>query len=293
MNSWDDLRTVLEISRSGSLSGAARQLGVSHATVFRRLRNIERRLGVLLFERSPGGYQPTLAGEEMAQAAARVHQEVEGVTRRIQGRDQRLEGVIRVTLTDSLLQGLLMPVFEAFQQRHPAIVLDVSVSNALYDLAARDAEVAIRPSNQPPETLVGRRVGSIRQAIYVARDGDISEPGDITAWIDQGQRPDDAALAAWMEDKVEQAMVRFRCDSLLGRQQAARRGLGAVVLPRYLGDADVGLKQVGDELKALAVDLWLLAHQDMRQVVRIRLFIDFLAESLRARLAPGAADPKR
>lgn len=85
MNSWDDLRTVLEISRSGSLSGAARQLGVSHATVFRRLRNIERRLGVLLFERSPGGYQPTLAGEEMAQAAARVHQEVEGVTRRIQG----------------------------------------------------------------------------------------------------------------------------------------------------------------------------------------------------------------
>lgn len=97
MNSWDDLRTVLEISRSGSLSGAARQLGVSHATVFRRLKNIERRLGVLLFERSPGGYQATLAGEEMAQAAARVHQEVEGVTRRIQGRDQRLEGVIRVT----------------------------------------------------------------------------------------------------------------------------------------------------------------------------------------------------
>ena len=161
---WDDLRVVQAIAEAGSLSGAGRRLGASHATVFRRLNAIERRLGVALFERSRTGYAPTPAGEDLAATAARVETEVLGAERRVVGRDLRLSGSIRVTTTDTLLMGLLSPIFAGFQRAHPEIVLEVAVSNQLFNLSQRDADVAVRPSPSPPEHLVGRRVGTVAQA---------------------------------------------------------------------------------------------------------------------------------
>lgn len=109
--SWDDLRLVLAVAQAGSLAGAARRLGISHATVFRRLAAIEAELGVKLFERTRAGYAPTPAGEDAAAAAERIQDEVHGVERRVAGRDVRPSGTVRVTTTDTLLSGLLSPVF--------------------------------------------------------------------------------------------------------------------------------------------------------------------------------------
>lgn len=279
---WDDLQTVLAIAQAGSLSAAARRLSVSHATVFRRLAKIEQRLEVVLFERLRTGYCPTPAGEDLARTAARIAQEVDAATRRVVGRDQRLGGVIRVTTTDTLLHGLLSAVFADFQRQYPDVVLEIVVSNQLHDLAARDADVAIRPSNTPPDTLIGRRVATLCQAIYVAAQGSMAAdaaPASDWAWVDQGLRPDDAQLAAWMKHHADQ--VRYRCDSLLGRRDAVHQGLGAAVLPCYLGEADLGLMRVGMSLDELSVDLWLLVHQDLRRVARIRAFLDFVTDALR------------
>ncbi|ONX33914.1 LysR family transcriptional regulator, partial [Burkholderia cenocepacia] len=166
--SWDDLRLVLAVAQAGSLAGAARRLGISHATVFRRLAAIEAELGVKLFERTRAGYAPTPAGEDAAAAAERIQDEVHGVERRVAGRDVRPSGTVRVTTTDTLLSGLLSPVFAAFRHACPEITLEVSVSNAVFDLSKREADVAIRPSSSPPEVLIGRRVGTIAQAVYAA-----------------------------------------------------------------------------------------------------------------------------
>jgi molybdate transport repressor ModE-like protein len=168
---WDDLRTILAIARAGSLSGAARELKVSHATVFRRLGHIEERLGVKLFERGRGGYAPSPAGEEIADAATRIEAEVIGVERRVIGRDLRPAGTVRVATTDTLLIGLLSPVFAAFREAYPDIALEVSVSNAVVNLSRREADVAIRPTTAPPEHLIGRRLVTIEQAVY-GRAGD-------------------------------------------------------------------------------------------------------------------------
>lgn len=163
---WDDLKTIMAIARAGSLSGAARRLSVSHATVFRRLGNIEQRLGAKLFERAHTGYTPTPAGEEMAAAAERIDVEVLGVERRVAGQDLRPSGTVRVTTTDTLLIGLLSPIFAAFRAAHPEISLEIAVSNQLFSLTRREADIAIRPSSTPPEMLIGRKIGVIAQAVY-------------------------------------------------------------------------------------------------------------------------------
>lgn len=186
---WDDLRVVQAIAEAGSLSGAGRRLGASHATVFRRLNAIERRLGVALFERSRTGYAPTPAGEDLAATATRVAAEVHGAERRVAGRDLSLSGTIRVTTTDTLLVGLLSPIFAGFQRTHPETTLEVAVSNQLFNLSQRDADVAVRPSSSPPEHLVGRRIGTIDQAVYARHDA-----VDEAAWVGPDRHLGYAAL---------------------------------------------------------------------------------------------------
>ncbi|UYG04523.1 LysR family transcriptional regulator [Halomonas sp. LR3S48] len=271
---WDDLRVVQAIAETGSLSGAGRRLGTSHATVFRRLNAIEARLGVALFERSRTGYAPTPAGEDLAAVAARVEAEVLGAERRVVGRDLKLSGSIRVTTTDTLLMGLLSPIFADFQRTHPEIVLEVAVSNQLFNLSQRDADVAVRPSLSPPEHLVGRRAGRIAQAAYARADS------AADAWVGPDRHLGYAALDAWMAANGANERCRYRVDTMLGMLAAARDGLGSAVLPCYLADAEPALTRIGEPIPELATDLWLLTHPDLRRVTRIRAFMAFLAEAL-------------
>ena len=287
---WDDLRVVQAIAEAGSLSGAGRRLGASHATVFRRLNAIERRLGVALFERSRRSYAPTPAGEDLAAVAARVEAEVLGAERRVVGRDLRLSGTIRVTTTDTLLMGLLSPIFADFQRAHSEIVLEVAVSNQLFNLSQRDADVAVRPSSSPPEHLLGRRVGSIAQAVYTRHDA-AQRNGD---WIGPDRHLGYAALDSWMQANGADANCRYRVDTMLGMLAAARDGLGRAVLPCYFADAEPALNRVGEPIPELATDLWLLTHPDLRRVARIRAFMAFVGEAMKEcepRLAGQLARP--
>jgi len=153
---WDDLRIVLAVSREGTLSGAARRLGVTHSTVFRRLGAIEEQIGVRLFERFRDGYVPTPAGETTAETAARLEDEVLTLERRLSGQDLRPSGVVRITTTDTL-GTILMRHLQAMRALHPGIQFEVVISNAMANLTRREAEIAIRPTLEPPESLVGRR----------------------------------------------------------------------------------------------------------------------------------------
>ncbi|KWF16661.1 LysR family transcriptional regulator [Burkholderia pseudomultivorans] len=284
--SWDDLRLVLAVAQAGSLAGAARRLGVSHATVFRRLAALEAGLRVRLFERTRSGYAPTPAGDDVAAAAERIQDEVHGVERRVAGRDVRPSGTVRVTTTDTLLAGLLSPVFAAFRHACPDIALDVSVSNAVFDLSKREADVAIRPSSSPPEWLVGRRIGTIAQAVYATPAW--RARGEDLAWIGPDPRMGYRQLDQWMRARGADDRCAYRVDTLLGLFAAARAGIGAAVLPCYLADGDRDLVRIGERIDELATDLWLLTHPDLRDTARIRAFLSFVAtavDALQARLA--------
>lgn len=284
---WNDFKTVLAIADSGSLSGASRSLGVSHATIFRRLGDIEQRLGVTLFDRSRTGYQATLAGEEIADTARVMDEAALAAERKVAGRDLEPTGEIWATTTDSLLMGLLAPLFTNFRERYPGILLDVAVSNQLFNLTRREADVAIRPSNRPPENLIGRPLTAIGQAVYGHRNLGIAPGASIESladqpWIGAGPRLQDTALDQWMiQHSLKNACV-YRVDTLVSILSAVRSRMGLAVLPCYLADENPDVIQLTDPIPDLEYGLWFLMHPDLRGVVRIHALMDFLTEAVRA-----------
>ena len=146
LGSLTDIQFVAAIAEAGSLSAAAKRLGVNHATAFRRLNAFEARLAAKLFERHAGRYVPTVAGEELARAGAEIEETAMRSLLRVAGRDLRASGLVRLTTTESIASGLLAPLAAACRDQHPGIQIQVVADNSLYDLAKRDADIAIRPT---------------------------------------------------------------------------------------------------------------------------------------------------
>ena len=156
--SWDEFRLVKSIADARSLAGAAELLGVNQSTVFRRLAAVESAVGARLFERSRAGYEPTAAGEEMITLATTMANSIIEFERRVAGRDIKPTGELSVTTSDALGQHFMPAIVAQFQALNPGVVVELILSNQSLSLARRDADIAIRLTNDPPETLVGRRI---------------------------------------------------------------------------------------------------------------------------------------
>jgi DNA-binding transcriptional LysR family regulator len=277
---WDDLRVVLAVFREGTLSGAARRLGVTHSTVFRRLGAIEEQIGARLFERFRDGYVPTPAGETAAEAAARLEDEVLTLERRLSGQDLRPSGVVRITTTDTL-GTILMRHLPAMRAVHPEIQFEVAISNAMANLTRREAEIAIRPTPEPPEILVGRRVADIAHAIYGSRAYlSRHEEKDLSThdWIALDDALASTVIGRWIHENLRAAHITCRVDALPALRDAALAGLGLALLPCYLGDPAPGLRRLAQKTEPRSA-LWLLTHDDLRRTARIRATLDFLAKA--------------
>lgn len=285
MKDWDDLRFFLAVARKGSIRGAASDLGVNHSTVSRRIDAFEKKLDVRVFERLPSGYFLTQAGEEMLRSAERVQTEVTAAERRVAGRDARLSGLLRVTLPDSLAQSLLMPDLVAFCDAHPDIDLELIASSAMADLARRDADVAIRLSNDPPGYLVGRRLLKYATAIYastayLARHDPIANADELR-WIGWSDTVSDPQ---WVrESPFPRAPARNRIASTMVQLAAAKSGMGLAMLPCYLGDTEPTLRRTLPHRPVPDRDVWLLTHEDLRHTARVRRFLDFIADAILAK----------
>lgn len=275
---WDDLRLVDAIARAGTLPEAAARLGIHHSTAFRRLGQIEAQLGCPLFERHRDGYVATPAGETLAALAARMAEEVAAVTRRLAGHRPTPSGEVRLATSDSLLDGLLLPALARFRAAQPGIRLDIVTGNAAANLSRRDADVALRASDAPPETLVGRRVARIAWALY-GRPGD--DP-DTAPWVLPGEGLSGIRALRRLAAGVPEPRIAARLDSVLGLTAALRRGLGIGYLPCFAGDTTPGLHRLAPPRDDLSGTLWLLTHPDLRQAPRIRALMDWLGEEIAA-----------
>jgi DNA-binding transcriptional LysR family regulator len=283
---WDDLRYVLAVANAGSLAGAARHLGVNHTTVLRRVSAFEKRLGLRLFERLPTGYALTAGGEELIAAARQVEGTVTTLERKLAGQDLRPSGTVRVTTTDTLMGSILPEILAEFRDMHPGIQIEISLSNLMFNLSKRDADVAIRPAQNPPETLVGRRVAKVAFAIYGSpRYLEKRKTEDLAAhrWVAPDDTLASTSVAQWMRSQLPEVEITFRADSLLGLRQAAGVGLGLTALPCYLGDTSPDLVRVRGPIAAMETALWILTHEDLRHAARIRAFTDFTAEAFSRR----------
>jgi DNA-binding transcriptional LysR family regulator len=285
---WDDLRYVLAVANAGSLAGGARDLGVNHTTVLRRIGAFEKELGLRIFERLPTGYALTPGGEQLIAAARQVSETVDTLERKLAGRDLRLAGAIRVTTTDTLIGSILPEILVAFRDAYPGIEVDIAVSNLMVNLTKRDADVAIRPAKDPPETLVGRRVARIAFGIYgSARYLAAHNDKDLRAhrWVAPNESLADTSVARWMRSELPDVEIALRADSLLALWQMVRAGAGLGALPCYLGESHDGLTCLRKPIPEMETALWVLTHEDLRHTARIRAFMDFAAKAFAARRA--------
>lgn len=285
---WDAFRLIKSIADARGLPGAAAQTGLNHSTVFRRLGQIESQLGTVLFERHRTGYALTPAGEEVVALASRLEADITAVTRKLAGRELQPAGELRVTTNDSLLVYLLTPIFGRFRQHCPDVRLDVVLSNLPLNLSKRDADVAIRATDTPPENLVGRRIVRITWALYArAAEAPQIDPAELFArdWITLGDSFAAIKAVRFVHEHVAPERIAYKLNTVLGLAEAVEAGLGIGYLPCFIGDARPGLARLQPPQPDYGTDLWVLTHPDLRQSARVRVFLDFLAAEIGAQRA--------
>jgi DNA-binding transcriptional LysR family regulator len=286
---WDDFRLVKTIAETHGLAGAAERLGVNHSTVFRRLGHLEESLGVKLFERHRTGYALTAAGEEMTALAERMEEDVATFARKLAGQVVSPAGELRITTNDTLLVHLLTPVFARFTSACPDVRLDVVLTNQALNLSKRDADVAIRATDNPPETLVGRRVATIGWALY-GRAEDFPPPGAVDlvglydrTWVALGDNLAGLKAARFVRDRVPAERIVYKVNTVLGLTEAVESGIGIGPLPCFIADARPALVRLTPPNPDFSAGLWLLTHPDLRQSARVRAFMDFVAGEITRR----------
>ena len=282
--SWDDHRYFLTIAREGTLTAAGKSLGVSQPTVSRRLEGMESKLKVRLFDRTRHGYQLTAVGMDLFETVQQVEEDLAEADRKIYGKDQELAGALRITCTEILLNGYLGPFVWQFLEEHPAIELSILCTRNHLSLSRNDADLALRFTAHPPETLTGRRLTSIMFGVYAAS-------GPRGGRFDQANRAqwdwigiaDDTYSEMMLGASASEDRIKHRVDSMEAMHSMVRCGLGVAVLPCYVADRDETLRRVeGEKLLNLGLDLWILRHADSGKIFRVRQFAGFVATAVKA-----------
>lgn len=276
---WDDLRTFLAIARHGSLSGAARALGVTQPTMGRRLSAMEQRTGARLLQRLPGGYALTPLGESVLGNAERIEMEALAAERVITGRDVALAGTVRLTTVDTLAARIVAPALAALQRRHPGIIVELVPDTRTLSLSKREADIAIRLSRFEGHDVVARKVGAIALGLYASPEWQDRSDDDVrlvTVLDDQAHLPE----AVWLREIFPKATIAFRSNSREVQLWAAKSGAGIATIACYRADAEPGLVRLRPEIPALTRDVWLGVHGDMRHMPRIRVVMDAIITAL-------------
>ncbi|WP_026792017.1 LysR family transcriptional regulator [Pleomorphomonas oryzae] len=286
---WDDLRYIHAIARHGSLGRAAKALGTTQPTVGRRLAAAEARLGVKLFERTLNGLQPTELGAALAENLDQMEACALGVERRIAARDTGLQGSILVTTLDWLGDRIVAPTAAAFGRLHPLVSVEVVNDPRLVNLSRREADIAIRFLPFDKEDLYERRIADVAYGLYASHafleklgPPDFEAGCECHPIITLHEGAARVCQADWLLRLAPRAPIALRASGMHGQMWAAEEGHGMAALPRVLGDGRPGLARIPTPLPEPSQGVRLGVHADMRDVPRIRTFIDFMAQRLRA-----------
>jgi DNA-binding transcriptional LysR family regulator len=292
MLEWDDFRVFLAIARHGSLTAAARALRVTQPTMGRRLEMLEERLGTKLFERTPTGPVLTDLGAAILDNAEQMEQAALAAERRIAGHDNGLHGAVRMTSLEWFGNHVLAPTLALFSARYPQIAVELVADARPYNLARREADIAIRFVRFEQNDVVQRKIADFAYGLYASisyleRYGvpDFSGKGADHAVVTMHEAAAHMPEARWLlEELAPKARIAFRSSSRDAQARAAEWGAGLVVLPRCVGDTMPSLRRLEPPSPVPSREVWLGYHEDMRQTPRIRVLVDFLADELRRRV---------
>ena len=272
-SNWDDIRYVLAVAQHGSLNAAAAQLGVTHATVMRRVAAFEKRYDRPVFEKSQSGYSVLPEANPILRALADVSEAVLATERTIAGADQSPSGPVRIASTDSLCQLVLPPIVSEISRRYPKIELSLLSANVHHDLGRLSADIVVRPTVALGEDLTGQRVGNLVFAVY-------SDGNEDRKWLKLEGALSGSLASEWMSDNVQLAQTTGGADSFLVLQHLVAIGKGKALLPRIVGDADQRLTLLEDTDPNIAVPVWVACLKEFSRTPRIAFVLRLLAAEL-------------
>ena len=284
---WELYRSFLAVMREGSLSGAARAMGMTQPSLGRHIRELEEALAVPLFARSPQGLAPTDLAHELVPHAQAMASASASLRRAASTRQDTIAGAVRITASDMIGAEVLPPILATFRQQHPGIVIELSLSNQAEDLLRRDADIAIRMVRPTQEALVARHVGKIALGFfahkrYLKANGQPKTLADLTGHAVIGFDQETAYIRSMRPAGSPYVRENFalRTDNDLAALAAVRAGYGIGILQVGIAKRDPALMPLLTNHFALSMDAWVVMHEDLRRSVRVRALYDHLAAGL-------------
>ncbi|AYG68021.1 MULTISPECIES: LysR family transcriptional regulator [unclassified Rhizobium] len=277
MIDWQDLLHFAALARTGSLSAAARELGVDHATVGRRIAALERSLDLRLIDRRPRTSPLTADGRAIAELVTGMEENVEAIRRYSKSAVTGLSAAVKVSAPPSIAAHLLAPKAALFREEHPDITLTIAGVTRRAALNYGEADIAVRMTRPEESDLLVRRIGIMRFGLYAIPTVAQRPEAD---WVFIGY---DAAMEhltqqTWLRSLLEGRPIVFRATDVFGQLEAARAGLGVVALPAFLGDSEAGLTRLPVAVPSPTRDLWLVTYPDLRRSPAIRAVMDFVSD---------------
>ena len=286
---WDDLRYFLAVARSGTVSLAARRLGVDHATVIRRIEALEQATGVKLFERSPRGYFITQGGEKLLPSAEAIHEESRKIARELISSSHAVGGVVRISVLEGFGNFFLARRLPKFAEDYPNLTIELLTLQQIVALSRREADLAI--SLQPPDTGRFFREKVVDYALfvygskeYLASHPPIEKHADLYEHRFCGYI-DDLVFVRGLDylDEVGKGIrARLQSSSLHAQTEAARAGYGLCVLPAFIGSLHADLVPVLPDKVRLMRNYWMVANADVAPSPRVQAVRRFIMAEVAA-----------
>lgn len=276
---WTDLQFLVELARHGSLSAAARALGVTHATVARRIAALDASFGRPLFVRQSGRYVPTAIGAQIAALAVEMEEPALRVRRAMAGVMPEIAGPVRITATDLVAPELVAPALAELRTVHPGLDLELIVSGENLSLARRDVDIALRLARPTQGDLFTRKLGELAFYRYASRDYLNNRKASGLEYIGYCNVSPDFPEVRALDDICGGDRIVMRTNHLSTRFAAVLNGVGVALLPKLSAGTRSEL-QVLDRVPVVKRELWLIVHRDLRDVPRIRTCVEHLSKSI-------------
>ncbi|MGR3662291.1 MAG: LysR family transcriptional regulator [Paracoccaceae bacterium] len=293
MTDWQQMPYFLAVARVGSLRAAAEQMNATHATVRRHIQSLETGYGVLLFRRSHGGLELTAAGETLLPIAREAEQLLVKARNGLQGLDREASGLIRVSLDPMTGHLLMAPVFAEFCRLYPDIELEIRLTYEVEDINKLETDVSIRNAAEITEDVVARKLFPSDTGIYASRDyidtrlPNAGPKGENLEWIGYGGV---AEQQVWIDQTpFTKARVRHAVRDTEMHLQMVRAGAGMTFLPIWYENLFPELQRVPGTGVIHNRFMWVLLHEDLRRITRVRIFVDFIANALLELRGKGTA----
>jgi DNA-binding transcriptional LysR family regulator len=289
LTDWDNQRAFLAVLEEGSLSAAARRLGVTQPTLRARIEALEQALGTVLFTRSVRGLAPTEQARALGDAARAMARASAAFVRAASAPPAEVGGVVRLSVAELVGVEVLPAMLADLRKRHPRLIVELELSNASANVLEQEVDIAVRMHRPRHEALVARKVASIPLGLfahvdYVSARGRPETIADLAHHdlIGSDRALADREMALSVFPGIDSSRFVVRTDSHPAQLAAARAGLGIAVVQRPIGLSDPRLQWVLPELAIPSLDTWIVTHNDLRQLPRVRTVFDHLAESFRA-----------